>query len=965
MLGSASWPGLLGRDEEDGRLTGVLGAARAGRGQVLVVRGEAGIGTTALLDVLLHRAHGCAVGRAVGVESEREFPFAGLHQLCAPFLDRLPVLPAARQAALGTALGLHAGSPPDRLQVGLAALALFTAVADERPLLLVADDAQWLDPASVQALELVARRLADAPVALVIGVREPDGSAAFRGFEELVVPGLRRPDAERLLASAVAGSLDPRVRDRILAESQGNPLALLELPRTLSPAQLAFGPDAGARPGRPLAQRLARCMRLYAALPGPARLLLLTAAAEPVGDVALLRRAARELGIGADAAHAAEDSGLVALRDQVRFRHPLVRSAVYSAAAPAERREVHRALAVATDGDLEPDRRAWHRGCATVGPDEDVAEDLERSAGHALAHGGLAAAAGFLERAALLTPDPDRRARRAVDAAQVQVDAGAFAAAASLLATAELAPADDARRARTGLLQARLTLATRSSGEALPLLLTAARRLAQVDHDLARDGYLDAFTAVHRAGRLACDGARRVAEAVRAAPAPSVRRPRDLLLDALAVLATDGHAAAAPDLRHAVRALAEAEPTVTGPGRLDGLATGAAMSLRDDAALEVLSSRQLDAARASRALGAMPTALAGRTLVHLVTGDLAAAESLVQELGAVVQLLDSDSDSDSGSATASCARACLAALAGDDARALPLIASALQDATERGEGAGITLLHWAQAVLLNGSGRYADAFRAAQVAASGPPELGAWTWALAELVEAGVRSGHEAAARAAAEELSAMALAGGTEWARGIAAGRQALVHDGRLAEDLHQEAVERLARTAAHVDLSRARLLYGEFLRRAGRRIDARTQLRAAQETFGAMGATAFAERARHELLATGETARRRTVQTTRELTAQESYIARLAAQGLTNAEIGAALYISARTVEWHLRKIFTKLGVTSRRDLRRTRPPGAAPVTSPPTAPSPSPSRVHQATTGRPPAPRRAAVLATPTRG
>ena len=425
-----------------------------GDSRVLVVRGEAGIGKTALLSYVLQRASGCRTTRAVGVESEMELAFAGLHQLCAPFLDRLDRLPEPQRNALGTAFGLQSGDTPDRFLVGLALLSLLSDVAEEQPLVCVVDDIQWLDHASTQALAFTARRLAAESVAMVFAVRETAAEDHLAGLAEMVVPGLADSAARAVLLSVVTGPMDERVRDRIVAETRGNPLALLELPRGLTPQELAGGfglPDSPALSGR-IEDSFRRRLE---PLPPTTRQLLLVAAAEPVGDPVLVWRAAGQLGIEIDAASPAAEAGLVDFSGQVRFRHPLVRSAVYRAAAPAERRKVHQALADATDPDADPDRRAWHRAHATSGPDEEVAGELERSADRAQTRGGLAAAAAFLEEATRLTPDPAHRAQRALAAAQAQHQSGAPDAALALLAVAESGPLDDLQRARVGLLRAR------------------------------------------------------------------------------------------------------------------------------------------------------------------------------------------------------------------------------------------------------------------------------------------------------------------------------------------------------------------------------------------------------------------------------------------------------------------------------------------------------------------------------
>lgn len=927
----SAWPGLVGRRTESRALGDLVAAARAGRSSVLVLRGAAGIGKTALLEHLVRRTTGCRLARAAGVETERELPFAGLHQLCGPYLDRLDGLPGPQRDALGTVFGRRAGAPPDRFLVGLAVLTLLSAVAEERPLLCVVDDAQWLDRASAEVLEFVARRLAAEPLALVVAVRDGDGGAGGGGFDGLPgrrLHGLRLADAAVLLDRSVPGTLDPRVRDRIVAECRGNPLALLELLRELSAAELTFGGGGGGRAedggaGTPGRHHLAQAVeRQVQPLSAPARRLLLVAAAEPVGDVGLLRRAAEHLGLGADAVAAAEAAGLLEVRERVRFRHPLVRSVVYRSAAPAERRTVHRALADATDAGRDPDRRAWHLAHAAVGPDSAVAEELEHSADRALASGGLGAAAALLDWAATLTPDPAPRALRTLAAAQAQVAAGSFDDAATLLAAARVGPLDQAGRARLDLVQARLRLAEHPGAGALPLLLAAARRLEPIDPGLARDAYLDAFAAALVTGRpTSGPGAREVAAAVRAAPPVSVPGRRDVLLEGLAVLCTEGPGAAVAPARRAVAAFAAEDLSVDEALRSCWLAAATAAALWDDAGWDALTRRHLQLSRSAGALGALPLALDTRTVVHLFTGDLAAATSLVGENRWTAQV--------TGSRLVPCGEVALYAVQGRPEAAGPLIRRCLDDAAARGEGVGEDLAHWACAVLSNGLGRYADALQAAQAAATDPSVLGPSGWALAELVEAAARSGEPAAAEAGLEQLTALTEASGSDWALGVAASRRALLRTGTVADDLHREAVERLGRTRVRVELARAQLLYGEWLRREGRRVEARAQLRTAHEALSAMGLDAFADRARHELRATGQTVRKRTRDADRTLTAQEAHIARLAAQGLTNPEIGAALYVSPRTVEWHLRKTFSKLGVSTRRDLRRSLPtlgPGGA---------------------------------------
>jgi DNA-binding CsgD family transcriptional regulator len=909
---------LLGRRSECAALDELLASVRAGPSRALVLRGEAGVGKSALLEYLVRAASGCAIARTTGVEAEVELAFAGLHQLCAPFVDRLERLPSPQADALNIALGRCGGDAPDRFLVGLAVLSLLSDVAEERPLICVIDDAQWLDAASAQALAFVARRLGAESVGLVFAVREPIGERHLDGLAELVVGGLDDADARALLEAVVAGPLDVRVRDRIVTETHGNPLALLELPRGRTPAQLAggFGLDGGpALSGRieeSFGERLAE-------LPPDTRLLLLVAAAEPVGDPLLLWKAVAVLGIDAGAAAAASDAGLVELGAQVRFRHPLARSAVYGAATPEQRQRVHSALAEATDADVDPDRRAWHRAQATAGLDEDVADELERSAGRARARGGLSAGAAFHERAAELTPDPKRRAQRALAAAQGKHQAGAPDEALRLLAIAETGPLDDLERARAQLLYAEITFVSTRGRDAPPLLLEAAKRLEPLDALLARETYLEAFAAALSADRLVSGGdAREVAAAVLAADwQPSSRaspRACDLLLDGLALLTCQGFTVGAPALKTALRAFRDEPLSEEEELRWLWLACHIARALGDDVAWDELTARQVELARQAGAFSLLLIALEDRFTVDLFAGRLSVAASLAAEADAVAEA--------TGSHLALRGSIALANWRGQEAEAAALSEARQQDALRRGEGLWLRANDWSLAVRYNGLGRYDDALVAAERAAADPHGMGVAPWVLSDLIEAAVRSGHAERAAGPLERLAEIAEANGTDWALGVDARSRALLSEGDAAEQLYLEAVERFGRTRILVSLARGHLVYGEWLRRENRRVDAREQLRLAHTMLADMGMEPMAERARRELLATGETVRKRTVETLDELTPQEAQIARLAADGQTNPEIGAQLFLSPRTVEWHLRKVFTKLGITSRRALRTALP-------------------------------------------
>jgi DNA-binding CsgD family transcriptional regulator len=908
--------GFLDRVREREVLDRLVAHVREGHSAVLVIRGEPGIGKTELLRYTARHAAGFRVAQVTSVEAEMELPFAGIHQLCAPLLDHVDTLPEPQQDALNVALGNASGEVPNRFLVGLAVLGLLAAAADEQPLLCIVEDAQWLDNGSALILGFMARRLLAESVAIVVAIREPNKRHDFDGLPELRLRGLAEEDARALLARAVPGRLDDHVRDRIVAETRGNPLALLDLPRSMSASDLAGGFElvsTGDLPRHLEDHYLQRAGEL----PEATQRLLLLAAAEPIGDAALVWRAAQNLGIEESSVAPAEDERLVEVGTRVRFRHPLVRSAVYRAATTSERRAAHRALADATDPDTDPDRRAWHRAHAAVGVDEEVATELERSADRAQARGGVAAAAAFLTRATELTPDPVDRGRRALAAAHAKFDAAASDAALELLATAELAPLDELQRARLERLRAEITFARTRGGDAPALLLHAARRLEPLDAAMARETHLEVMAAAMFAGRLGgSPGIREAAEAAEAAPAVT-QQPRaiDLLLDGLATRFTRGYEAGLPALRTALEAFREVEGAAGSEVRWLWLACRLAQDLWDDELWYVLATRGLRIARETGALGMLPIAATYRASLHVHAGALGAAASLIEEADAVTHATNM--------APLKYASLMRAAWRGDEADGLELIEGAKVEATARGEGMGLGVTEWATALLHNGAGRYAEALAAAQRGCE-HDDVGLFAWSLVELIEAGARTGASDATAAALERLSERTQASGTEWALGIEAGSRALLSETADAEPLFREAVERLERCRGVVHLARARLLYGEWLRRENRRVDAREQLRSAHEMFRDIGAAGFADRARHELLATGETVRVRTDDTRGVLTPQEAHIARLAREGLSNPEIGAQLFISPRTVQYHLRKVFQKLEITSRNQLARL-PPGS----------------------------------------
>jgi DNA-binding CsgD family transcriptional regulator/tetratricopeptide (TPR) repeat protein len=902
---------LLGRRDECAVLDGMLDGARTGRSGALVVRGEPGIGKTALLEYAIESASDLQSVRTVGVESERELAFAALHQLCVPILNGLERLPDPQRDALAVTFGLSEGAVPDRFFVGLAVLGLLTEAAEGRPLLCVIDDAQWLDEASAQALAFVARRLLAESLVMIFAAREPVD--ALRGLPELVLGGLGESDAHELLRSVTPGRLDARISEQIVAETHGNPLALLELTRGLSPAQLAGGFGL-ARASSLQGQIEARFVARLEALPEDTRQLLLVAAAEPVGDPALLWRAAERLGIAGKALEPGEDAGLLEVGTRVRFRHPLVRSAVYRAASPEQTRDAHRALAEATDAAVEPDRRAWHLAEAAPGPDEQVAGELERSAERAQERGGLAAAAAFLERATVLTSQQSLRTDRALAAAQTKLQAGALNAVPSLLAAAEAGSLSELQQARADLVRAHLTFVTSRRCDAVPLLLNAARRLEPIAPKLARATYLDAFMAANFAGRLAVTGGS-LLDVARAASAAPTRMSGaiDLLVDGLVANFAQGYTRALPILRSALRAFGADMPAEQELRWLRPAFIASVYSWDDDLS-DMISDRRATLCRQIGAVNELPVALDARAVVLVVAGDLVGAASLVEEVRAVTEA--------TGIHFGAYGAMAVAAFRGNEAETITLIETSLSEGALRGEGSRLSAAAWANAVLNNGLGRYDRALAASQHGIEEHLSLFYDRWTLAELIEAAARCGDDQRARQALERLTEVARASGTDWAVGVEARSRALLSDGNAAESVYREAIERLARTRVRVELARAHLLYGEWLRRERRRLDAREQLRTAHEMFTAMGVGAFAGRAERELRATGERVRRRQPETRDELTAQEAEIARLARSGVPNAEIGARLFISRRTVEYHLSKVFTKLDISSRHELDRVLP-------------------------------------------
>jgi DNA-binding CsgD family transcriptional regulator len=898
---------LLGRRREREVLGRLLNAALSGDGGVFVVYGEPGVGKTALLDWTVAEGHQLRVLRTVGVEGEMELPFAALQQLCLPVLDRSECLPDPQRDALSVAFGLSAGQAPDPFLVGLAALGLLSEASQERPLLCVVDDAQWLDRSSARALAFVARRLLAEKIALVFAARELGDALA--GLPELHVEPLRHRDARTLLASVLPARLDEHVLDRIVLETHGNPLALLELPRGLTPIQLAGG--FGLPTAVPLSASIEESFtRRLARLPGDARRLLLIAASDPTGDPALVWRAALQLEIPESVAENIEAEDLLELGVRVVFLHPLVRSAVYRAARPRERRAVHRALAEATDSEIDPDRRAWHRAQAAPMPDEDVAAELERSAGRAQARGGLAAVAAFLESAAALTPEPAHRAQRLLAAACAKRDAGALEPALGLLASIETGRLDELGRARVELLRGQIALEQRRGGEAGRLLLSAAQRLEPLDPELARETYLEALAGAMSSDVEVLGGAPAVAEAARAAPTSSgPARTVDVLLDAFAIRLTEGYAAAAPTLAQSLELLLAANTSEEDVVRALSLSSSrnsnvVALEMWDDEALHRLAARQVQVARDAGALVHLQFALSFLARSQMLAGDLTAAMLTIDETRSIAEA--------TGTPALVNAPMILAAWRGQEAQASELIQATSEEAAAR----RWTSNNYARAVLYNALGRH-DAARDAAWEAFRADPIGYGSLLVGELAESAARTGDRALLESALDWLSQRTGAISSEWALGIQARVRALLSEGEIAERRYRESITHLARTRLRLELARTHLLYGEWLRRERRRLDAREQLRAALDMFRDMGTEAFAARAERELLATGERARKRSADTLDQLTPQEEQVARLAAKGATNREIAAQLFITQSTVEYHLRKAFRKLDVKSRTQL------------------------------------------------
>ncbi|GAA0222181.1 ATP-binding protein [Cryptosporangium japonicum] len=908
---------LHGRSNELAVLRTLFDGARRGESATLVVHGEAGIGKTALVRSALARlGDGVRVEHAVGVESEMELPYAGLHLLLVGLLDRVGGLPEPQRDALEVALGLRSGPAPGPFLIGLAVLGLLSETAADGPLCCVVDDAQWLDEASRTVLAFAARRLQSEGVVLLFVMRTVD--APFTRLPELTLTGLAEPDAERLLAQQLVGPIDDRIRARILAEAKGNPLALRELPLVRAPADLAGGFTMGGPVS--LATRIEDSLlsRLDGLAPD-ARSVMLLAAADPTGDAQLLRRAMRSLDVDAGAVEAVERTGDLVIGERVEFRHPLVRSGVYRTALPADRRRAHATLASATIAERDPDRRAWHRGHAAVEPDESVAAELEGSSVRARGRGGVSAAAAFLERAAALSPDPAGRARRLLAAAQAKLDAGAPEAAQALLDDVPGPALDHRGSALAALLRAQAGFARRRTPEIARDILAAARQLAGVDPELRRNAHYSALRVAIAQGGRPGDGVddgpgvdgypwRDICQEVLDATDPHSTHPVDVLLRGQALIGVGARARAVPVLHRALAGLLTAPVDLIPPQSI-GLEAISAADVWDMRLLMALCERQIAAARAEGLLTALPVMLSYAGAACASLGRLDDAERFTDEIAVIGEAI--------GYTFPPHVRVQLAAWRGDTAEVARHAAVLRQGAAATGDGAPLSTAHYAEAILANGLGRHEDAVRVGSLELGHVRQVTFTSRIAFELVEAAVRVRERALADRALTELTALTEPVGGDWALGTLAAARALTAGPTDAEEHHREAIDRLGSAEMVIFEARARLAYGEWLRRQRRRVDAREQLRAAHDVLSGRGAAGFAARAGRELEATGETARVRTEAPSTALTTQEANVARLVAEGLTNREIATRLFVSDRTVEYHLRKVFLKRGIRSRKEL------------------------------------------------
>ena len=911
---------LVDRAAERQALDELLGSVRGGMSGVLVLRGESGVGKSALLDYAVARATDLQILRMAPVESERTLGFAAVHQLLVPVLTATDRLPKPQRRALGVAFGLINAPPADPFLVGLGVLTLLSDAAEVRPVLCAIDDAQWLDEESAHVLSFVARRLRADRVGMLFAIRDTgDSDSRLRALPSLRVGGLPEQDASELLETSIDWPIDPRVAARIIAAAGGNPLAVLEAARGLSREQLdGRAPLPEPLPvGHRIEESFSRRVRELSA---QTQMLLLLAATDSGSRGDSLWRAATAMGIPESAAGPAEAAGLVVFGPEVRFRHPLVRSAIYHGATPVQQRQAHRALAQACDPDLDALPRAWHLAAAATRPQERVAAQLAAVADRARRRGGYAAAAALLERAALLTPDDEARAERHLSAARAYLLAGAVDRADTLLTEAAPSLRDPRSIAQTTQLKGRIQFDRGHMAEGVSHLVRAAARLQPVDPRAARDALLSALESAAFAGWASSaallDEIVRIAKELPATGDPSDLVP-DLLLEGYTARLTGGYAAGAPALRRAVAASLgedidrDVEPDVA--LRNLELAAIPAFDLLDHAATERVAARWIDRARDSGALARLAGGLAFRSaLVDAPGGRLDAARAAESEARELAEATHNPAVVPPTGAHTLPALA----LSGREAETRATAAAVAREAPSRGAAGEAAFAAYWLGVLEISLGNYGSAVTCLDSAyTDDTPLIG--TQALPELVEAGVRAGRRDLAERALRRLGDRATATGTPLALGLLARSEALLAAPAEAQQKYEEGLALLGRTGAAPQLARTLLLYGEWLRRQRRRREARDQLRAALDRFEAMALVCFAERARVELRATGEHVRKREVGILEELTPQEAQIAALASRGEANREIAAQLFVSPSTVEYHLRKVFRKYGVTSRTQL------------------------------------------------
>lgn len=899
---------MLDRHSERARLDDFLGGIRAGRSPTLLLDGGAGVGKTVLLNYLIGEAGGVQILSMTGIQSEVTLAYAALHQLCRPISNLIDHLPAPQRDALRTIFGEVQGRSPDKFLVGLAILGLLSRAAEEQPLLCVVDDAQWVDPLSAQVLGFVARRLVAEPIGMVFATRTGSDVTWAEGVSRLGIGGLPLSDARQLLRSLVPGRVDPRAVERIVDESEGNPLVLVEAARALRPAEIATGIML-SRPYRP-SELEGHFARQLETLPPDTRTLLLVAAAEPFADPAAIARAAARLGVAQGASDPASRLGLCEPGETVRFRHPLVRAAVYRHASPASLRAAHAALAATYDPAGDPVLLAWHRSLAATGVDEEAAVELADAADRILSRGGPATAAELLRQARAITPDGDLRDRWTLMTAQAELLAGHFDGAERELIMLSARSASERLRAEAKLVAARLAFSRSRGGATIALFLDAAEDLVRIDAKAAQEAFLEAMSAALFAGVLTEDaGLPQVARQWQTVGGALGDDPAHLMEGLSSVVLSDD-AGAWSELRKSLEQYRRAAAAGISPDGL-WLACVAAAAAWDLETWDVVSARHVATARDRGDFSELPIALSSRAFVPLFKGDLDAAADIVMEMDTITAA--------TGEAVSPYGAIGLAAIRGHADTLTSLVETATADAQRRADGTGIAIAHWGTALFSNSCGQYQRAAESARKAVALHHSLHATGgWAMVELVEALARSDKRDEAKEVASHFAALAEAGGTVWATAVLNRAKGLISDDDAAEAHFLEALRGLSGTAARLDLARTNLVYGEWLRRRRRLSDARAQLTLAYESFASMGADGFAARALAELRAAGASARPSASAPT-GLTPQESHIARLASQGLTNSEIASRLFLSPRTVEYHLSKVFTKLKIGSRHELRR----------------------------------------------